>query len=145
MRVTTEWNLGYPARALLCAEEMLAVTRHLDDPMSLCMASFSASRIYQLTGDWTRMLQASEQSLGISAASRYTFLSAAAKTNLFYSARMRRNNGAAGAIRKGLSELDAIRWYATRRMILGWLAFVTAPRCFAVRGVMARASGGERY
>jgi tetratricopeptide (TPR) repeat protein len=125
MKAATEWHLGYPTRALHCVDEMLALARHLNDPISLCMAYFSAGRIYQLTGDWPRMLQASEQSLGISAASRYSLLSAVAKTNLAYScARIGRTNGAAEAIREALSELNALKWYATRRMMLGWLAEV---------------------
>jgi tetratricopeptide (TPR) repeat protein len=125
MRAATEWHLGYPDLALHCVDEMLALARHLNDPISLCMADFSAGRIYQLTGDWPRMLEASEQSLGMSAASQYTFLSAAAKINLAYScAPMGRTNGAAEAIREGLSDLNALKWYATRRRILGWLAEV---------------------
>jgi tetratricopeptide (TPR) repeat protein len=121
----TDWHLGYPERALHCADEMVALARRLGDPMSLCMAYFNASQLYHLTRDWPRMLQATEESLQMSVASQFPLLAAAGKIHIAYSrAQMRHTNGTAEQMRDGLSELAAIKWYVTRPMFLGWLTEV---------------------
>ncbi|MBV8771716.1 MAG: AAA family ATPase [Deltaproteobacteria bacterium] len=125
MSGVTEWHLGYPERALHCAEEMVALARRSSDPMSLCMAYFNASQLYHLTRDWDRMLKATEQSQQMSAAARFPLNSAAGKIHLAYSrAQLGDTSGAAEQMLDGLSELAAMKWYVTRRMFFGWLTKV---------------------
>jgi DNA-binding winged helix-turn-helix (wHTH) protein/tetratricopeptide (TPR) repeat protein len=125
MTGAAEWHLGYPNRALHCADKMIALARRLSDPVSVCMAYAAASQLHHFTRNWARMLQATEQSLKMWVASRFPLLSAEGKIRLAYSrAQMGDTSGAAEQIREGLSELAAIEWHVTRRMVLGCLTEV---------------------
>ena len=125
MSGATEWRLGYPDRALSCLKEMLTTARRLNDPISICMAHYSAGQLYQLRGDWPRMLEAGDESLRLSTALQHPLLTSAAKIHLAYGrARTGELLGAADRIRDELSELAAMKWLVTRRMLLAWLTEV---------------------
>jgi hypothetical protein len=122
MSGATEWHLGYPDRSLKYMQQMLALARRLGDPAGLCMAHYGVSLANQLTGNWPLMLEASQETLRMSMASRYRLLTVAARIHVVYSrAKMGETNGSTERIREALSELTAFKYYLTRGMLLGWV------------------------
>jgi DNA-binding winged helix-turn-helix (wHTH) protein/tetratricopeptide (TPR) repeat protein len=127
MRGVTEWHLGYPDCALRYMDQALALARDLNDPFGLTFAHFGASLVYRLLGDWSKMLEASEQSLNVSTAFVFPVGTATAKIFIAYSrAKVGEVEGAVERISENLADLVAVEFHECFWMLLSCLAEVQA-------------------
>jgi DNA-binding winged helix-turn-helix (wHTH) protein/tetratricopeptide (TPR) repeat protein len=121
----TECHLGYFDRALHSMNEALELAQRLNNPVSLCMAYFGASRLHQLCRNWPRMFKASEEALRISTASHFPLITAVHQIHIAHSrAQMGETSGAAERIREALAELASETYYFMHGMFLGSLTEV---------------------
>jgi tetratricopeptide (TPR) repeat protein len=117
-----EWQLGHADSALQYMERALLHARTVNNPFAVGFSLWFLASLHGLRGEFKRSRENNDEALRLGAASDFPLLKAIGK---IFAAWVRAQSGEIGdavdRIREGLSELDVLKFYATRAKYLGYL------------------------
>jgi tetratricopeptide (TPR) repeat protein len=117
-----EWQLGYADHALQYMERALSQARTLNNPFAVGFSLWFLASLLGLRGEFKRAQQTNDEAVGLGSASEFPLLKAIGKIlDAWLRAQKGESSDTVDQIRKGLADLDVMKFYATRAKYLGYL------------------------